>query len=52
MNAIIIRKENGKWLLNDKPYNQLSPFEKEFFNDFLVAAKIDLYYYANREKIN
>lgn len=39
MNKIEITKENGKWLINGKPYNEISYTEKIFFDEFLLAMK-------------
>lgn len=37
---IEIIKTDGKWLVNGKPYPQLSYSEKVFFDEFLIAMKI------------
>ena len=34
-----IRKIDGKWLINGKPYDQVSDEEKKFFNEFLLFMK-------------
>jgi hypothetical protein len=49
MMAIIIRNENGKWLVNDKPYDQLSPSEKDFFNEFLISEKNNFFNFKLQE---
>lgn len=41
MNKIEITKINGKWLINGKPYNEISYTEKIFFDEFLLAMKWD-----------
>lgn len=32
---------DGKWLINEKPYSALSDTEKEFFDNFIVAVRLD-----------
>lgn len=39
MDKIIISKENGKWLINGKPYAEISYVEKIFFDEFILAMK-------------
>jgi len=39
MKEVIIRLENGKWLINGKQYHELSYPEKVFFDEFLTAMK-------------
>ena len=34
--------ENGKWLISGKQYNVLTYFEKTFFDEFLIAVKINI----------
>lgn len=38
---ITIKKVNGKWLINGKQYNQLSTVEKSFFDEFIVAMRMN-----------
>lgn len=37
---IEIIKCNGRWLINNKPYNEISDEEKAFFDEFLVTMKL------------
>lgn len=39
--TIEIKLENGKWLINGKIYTELSLSEKIFFDEFIVAMKIN-----------
>ena len=39
--VITINKTSGKWLLNDKPYVELVGDEKEFFDEFLIAMRLE-----------
>lgn len=39
MKTIDIKLESGKWLINDKPYQDLSWPEKAFFDEFLFAMR-------------
>ena len=41
INKIEIVKEHGKWLINNKPYNEVSYAEKIFFNEFLLVMKLN-----------
>lgn len=41
MDKIEIIKENGKWLVNGKPYAELSYTEKLFFDEFLIAIRLE-----------
>lgn len=41
MEKIVITKENGKWLVNGKPYDQISYSEKVFFDKFIAAMNYD-----------
>jgi hypothetical protein len=41
MDKIEIIKENGKWLVNEKPYAELSYTEKLFFDEFLIAIRLE-----------
>lgn len=41
MTKIEIKLEYGKWLINGKTYQQLDYLEKEFFDEFLVAMRIN-----------
>ena len=41
MNKIEIALENGKWLINGKSYHELSYSEKTFFDEFLIAMRIN-----------
>ena len=34
-----IKLINGKWLLNNKPFTELTPAERELLNQFLIEAK-------------
>jgi len=34
-----IKQVDGKWLINGKPYAELSYSEKVFFDEFLVAMR-------------
>ena len=34
--------ENGKWLINGKQYSELSYSEKTFFDEFLIAVRINI----------
>ena len=36
---IEIRKIDGKWLINAKPYNQVSQEEKQFFDEFILYMR-------------
>ena len=38
---IEIIKYNGKWLINGKQYHELEYTEKMFFDEFLIAMKLD-----------
>ncbi len=38
---IHIKKVNGKWEVNGKPYCQLEGKEKAFFNEFLIAMRLN-----------
>jgi hypothetical protein len=39
MDKIVIQLKDGKWLINDKPYFELSYAEKQFFDEFIIAMK-------------
>lgn len=39
MKKVTIKLENGKWLINDKQYHELSYPEKQFFDEFLIVVK-------------
>jgi hypothetical protein len=41
MRKIEILLENGKWLINGKQYNELTFPEKQFFDEFLLAVRLD-----------
>lgn len=41
MNTIEIKKVNTKWLINGKPYVDLSEREKRFFDEFIIAMRIN-----------
>ncbi len=32
---------DGKWLINGKPYDQVSEEEKKFFDEFLLFMKLE-----------
>lgn len=51
MDKIVITKTNGKWLVNDKPYTELTYPEKLFFDEFLLAMKWD-YEMIQKDKFN
>lgn len=42
MSLIKISKVNGKWLINGKPYNEISNVEKVFFDEFILAMKWEM----------
>ena len=37
---IEIKKVDGKWLVNDKQYPDLTYSEKVFFDEFLIAMRL------------
>lgn len=37
---ITIKKVHGKWQINGKSYNNLTPVEKSFFNEFIIAMRL------------
>ena len=39
MDKIEITKTNGKWLINGKPYYNITDKEKQFFDEFILAMK-------------
>lgn len=39
MYKIEIELKDGKWLINNKPYQQLQGIEKDFFDKFLIEMK-------------
>lgn len=39
MKEIIIKLENGIWLINDKKYKDLGGIEKLFFEEFLTSIR-------------
>lgn len=39
MDKIEALQVNGKWLINGKPYDQISDKEKQFFDEFILAMK-------------
>lgn len=41
MTKIEIQLINGKWLINGKEYKDLTYVEKNFFDEFLVAIKLN-----------
>ena len=41
MNKIEIILKDGKWLINGKSYSQLSDDEKSFFDEFLIAMRLN-----------
>jgi len=41
MDLIEIKKVNTKWLINGKQYADLSEREKIFFDEFLIAMRIN-----------
>ena len=41
MNKIEIALENGKWLINGKQYHELGGTERIFFDEFLIAMRIN-----------
>lgn len=41
MKEITIKLENNKWLINGKQYKDLSYPEKVFFDEFLIAIRIN-----------
>lgn len=38
---ISIEKVNGKWLINGKCYSELSDVEKTFFDEFIIAMRLN-----------
>lgn len=38
---ITIKKERGKWLVNGKKYSDLAGPEKTFFDEFIVAMRLN-----------
>lgn len=40
MSKIEIILDNGKWLINGKPYGELNWVEKTFFDEFLIAMRL------------
>ena len=38
---IEITKVNGYWLVNGKPYTELQYLERVFFDEFIVAMKLE-----------
>ena len=41
MNSIEVKLTDGKWLINGKQYHELGKEEKIFFDEFLIAMKIN-----------
>lgn len=41
MNKVEIILDNGKWFINGKQYHELSYSEKMFFDEFLIAMKLN-----------
>ena len=41
MDKIEIILKNGKWLINGKQYRDLGGIEKIFFEEFLIAMKLN-----------
>lgn len=41
MNRVEVMLKNGKWLINGRLYQDLQKKEKEFFDNFLVAMRIE-----------
>lgn len=41
MDKIEIKLENGNWLINGKLYTELSHSERSFFDEFLIAMRIN-----------
>lgn len=41
MSTIEITKPNGKWLINGKSYAELDWIEKYFFDEFLLAMRME-----------
>jgi hypothetical protein len=39
--SITIKRENGKWLVNGKPYNELNFTEQKFLNQFFIELKLE-----------
>lgn len=54
MDKIVITKTNGKWLVNGKPYYNITDKEKQFFDEFILAMKWEqeMIEYDNRLKKN
>ena len=36
---IEIKRTNGRWLINGKPYSEINDEEKEFFDSFIIFMK-------------
>jgi hypothetical protein len=41
MDKIEITLKSGKWLINGKPYQDLCWVERTFFDEFLIAMRIN-----------
>ncbi len=41
MDKIEIKLTNSKWLINGKQYHELFGTEKTFFDEFIIAMKIN-----------
>lgn len=41
MNTITIELVNSKWLINGKQYSELTYSERAFFDEFLIAMRIN-----------
>jgi hypothetical protein len=41
MRKIEITNLNGKWLINGKPYSELTYPERAFFDEFLIEMRIN-----------
>lgn len=39
--TITITNTGGRWFINGKTYSELSFEEQDFFNNFLIATKLD-----------
>lgn len=42
MKEVHIKLDNGKWLINGKQYHELSYQEKIFFDEFLIAMRLNI----------
>lgn len=49
--VVEINKTDGKWLINGMPYDNISEEEKQFFDEFIIARKMQ-YECEQHDKLN